>query len=242
MYANILMQKSGNYLKEGDDFTFALRKSYPDVNIYRDPLSEQTNQRVKDLVEFAKTPARDVTAIVDDDSFKAKVQDFDLVKSVKANLQAAGVEVITYHAGGTLPNAAAKGKGLIVITAHSNDALASFVDRLGSQGVFEGNYVLFNSCGTSLTRILADKINTQYKAEATFTYRGSVPVQSMKTALNSLAESLKTGSSFNDAVTKALQESDLNGVWHVSEMDPDVISLPRPGLGTITYSGYAAGF
>lgn len=219
MYANVLMQKSGSYLRDGDALTFAIRRSYPEVNIFRDPLSDETNQRVKNLVAFSKTPAHDVTAIVADSSFKPKVDDFNIIKSVEASLTDAGVNVVTYKDATSLATTnASGGNGLIVITAHSNDALARFVEQLGSHGVFEGKYVLFNTCGTPLTRSLADRINTQYKAIATFAYQGRVPVKNMKAALNSLANSLKSGSSFNDAVTNSLKEGELNGVWHVSEL------------------------
>jgi hypothetical protein len=243
MYANVLMQKSGSYLANGDALTFALRRSYPEVNIYRDPLSDQTNERVKDLMAFGTVPATNLAAIVADDSFTPRVQDFDVIKSAKAGLEAAGVKVITYHDGTALPWSGSKGNGLIVITAHSNEALARFVDTLGSQGVFDGNYILFNACGTPLTRSLADKINTEYKAVATLTYQGNVPVQSMKLALASLSESLKAGSSFNNAVTRALQESDLNGVWHVSEMKREIDPLGSPTLAmALTFYRYLAGF
>jgi hypothetical protein len=170
LYSNPLMQKAGPPLREADDFAFALQKAYVDVPVYRDPLSAKTGALVQSLNSFNAASPDDIVAVVADESFQPRPTDYNIIQDLKRQLTAARIRIATYsdilRNGWTM----GRGKGLIVITAHSSEELAGFVRDLGSKGVFEGNYVLFNSCETPLTRALVTEINTRYKAVATFAH------------------------------------------------------------------------
>jgi hypothetical protein len=173
MFSDPFMQKPGPLLKEADEFAFNLQRAYPDVSVYRDPLSERTASLVKRLNEVVASRPSEMVAIVADSSFRRRPKDYNLIQDLKVELEKAGVRVIKYSSGssGSPIPPIARGKGLIIITGHSSDELADFVRTLGQAGVFRDNYVLFNSCETPLSRQVITEINTRYAAVATFAHQ-----------------------------------------------------------------------
>ena len=217
LYSNPKMQKQGAAMRDADEFAFALQRSYPEIPIYRDPLSNKTNELVKHLNDFSVTGPRDVVAVVADDSFRPKPKDYNLIQDLKGELTSAGVRVVSYKPGAQLASASYAGKGLIVITGHSSAELAGFVHALGAQGAFKNSYVLFNSCETPLSRQLIAEINTRYGAAATFAHEGKIQVNDLDPFLSTFAKRLSTdgAKSFHELIMRSLHEHNLNGVWTI---------------------------
>jgi len=217
------MEYSGPEQKSADELVYSLQRSYPSSPIYRDPLSDETEGRVKELRNFVSTGPSQVTAIVADESFRPRVDDFNIVKDVENTLKSAGIQVEHYKDGEPFRWNNGRGRGLIVITAHSTDSLATFVRKLGESGAFEGNFVLFNSCGTDLTRSLISEINSRYKAVATFNHEGIIPANNMRSFLNSFSQILSNGNgkTFGELLMDSLHMNQLNGVWTVSQLDSE---------------------
>jgi hypothetical protein len=216
LFSDPFMQKQGPALREADNFAFKLQRAYPEVPIYRDPLSPKTDGLVKQLNDFvAKTPS-DVVAIVADESFKNRPKDYNVIQDLEQQLSAAHIKVVRYRPGVQMASVG-KGKGLIVITGHSSEELAEFVRTLGSQGVFEGNFVVFNSCETALSRQLITEINTRYNAIATFAHEGKIMVNDLDGFLGDFSSELTKGStsSFHEMLIRQLHNHKLNGVWTI---------------------------
>jgi len=221
LYANPLMQYTGDALRDADSFVFALQKSYPDVAIYRDPFTAETSEKVKALHAFTIAGPSDVTAIVAGDSFRPKVDDFGVIKAIENDLEQAHVKVVEVKDGEPLRwNKADSGRALIVITAHSNAALRVFVEKVGQAGAFEGNFVLFNACGTELTRSLVNEINARYKSAATFAHSGTITPGALKASMPELLGVLGNGDKieFGKLLIKTFNAHQLNGVWTISQL------------------------
>jgi len=220
LYANPLMQYSGDALSNADAFVLALQKSYPDVPIYRDPFSSDTHEKVKALRAFTISGPSSITAIVASETFRPKVDDFGAVKAIESNLKQAGVTVVEFNDNENFQWTNSKGRALIVITAHSNDALRAFVEKLGETGAFEGNFVLFNSCGTELSRNLVNEINTRYKSAATFAQSGTILPQTLQASMSELVGNLNGTDKieFGKLLIKTFNSHDLKGVWTISEV------------------------
>jgi phosphoglycolate phosphatase-like HAD superfamily hydrolase len=141
-----------------------------------------------------------------------------VIQDLEEQLTRAHIRIVRYTPGGALPSIG-KGKGLIVITGHSSDELAMFVHELGTKGAFEGNYVMFNSCETPLTRQLITEMNTRYGAMATFAQQGKIKVNDLDGFLVDFSESLQKvqRASFRDLMLNALHNHGLNGIWTICE-------------------------
>jgi hypothetical protein len=219
LFSDPFMQKPGAALTEADQFAFNLQKAYPKVPIYRDPFSVRTDALVRQLNRFSVSGPSDIVAVVADDSFKSRPKDYNLIRDLEKELEKAHIRVVSYRAG-TQMASVGKGKGLIVITAHSNEDLATFVHELGRQGAFEGNYVLFNSCETPLSRQLITEINTRYRAVATFAHQGAVGVNDLDGFMTDFADAItrQGRSNFRDLVLEQLHSHRLNGIWTICRL------------------------
>ena len=135
LYANPLMLKPGRWLKDGDDFAFSIRKAYPELRVYRDPLTEKTDERAKGLTKRELVGPNDVLVLVADKSFK-NVEDGKVIANLAGEggaFEKAGIKVVKFNGEKTDPNCeGAKGKAVIVITGHSNEELAAYARALVS--------------------------------------------------------------------------------------------------------------
>jgi hypothetical protein len=220
LYANPLMQYSGEGLRDADAFAFALQKSYPTASIYRDPFTSMTLEKVRALTKFTVSGPSSVTAIVAGESFRPKPDDFGIVKAIEGELKEAGIEVVEFKNNEKLQWTNPKGRALVVITAHSNEALQAFVEKLGEAGVFEDNYVLFNTCGTDLSRNLVNEINSRFKAAATFAHAGTILPETLQSSMKDLVTNLNNTNKieFGKLLIKTFNARDLNGIWTISEL------------------------
>jgi len=78
------------------------------------------------------------------------------------------------------------GKTVIVVTGHSDQALAGYVKYLGERNAFRGNIVILNSCGTAATRELADAINRDYGADGTLVFQKRIQAHEVEAFLGNL--------------------------------------------------------
>jgi hypothetical protein len=215
MYSHPLMLRKGPLQTKADDFAFVLAKAYPGTRIYRDPYSRKTPEMVADLQRFTVSGPRDVYAVVADDSFG--VQDYKIVQNIRTDLEKAGVTIFSFTQASQPVWGQGKGKGLIVITGHIDAQLARFVAALGEKGYFEGNYVVFSSCRSPLTRTLISKVNTTFKAAATFSFDSKIKVASVEEFLVDFTSKLQTESpiEFDSTLRRSLKGVRLNGIWTV---------------------------
>jgi len=216
LYSHPLMEKDGAFQRDADDFTYVLQRSYPDVRIVRDPLSEKTEVALNSLTSFAANGVANVQAIVADETFRPRVVDYRIIQNIKAYLVEKGMSVTSFSGTGRLPKMA-RGNGLIVITAHSNEALGKFVQSLGDAGALEGQYVVFNSCQTPLTRKLVADMMSKYGATAVYAPEGKIQVAKVSPFMRSLTDQLanQPGRSFADVLSESIQRNGLNGVWTI---------------------------
>ncbi|MDB5356022.1 MAG: hypothetical protein JWN24_2475 [Phycisphaerales bacterium] len=222
VYSNVLMRKVGPESAAADEFAFAVQRAYPLQRIYRDPLSPRTAQLVELLNAHVVKRMDAVNAIIAGQSFRG-VDDGKVMAILRQELIQAGVNVIEFNGADGAHWLGAKGQTMIVITGHSDPELAGFVKALGEAGYLDGNYVVFNSCGTPLTRSLVDLINGRYKATGTFTYEGKISAANVENMLSELASKLKLHCQdflkqagppkFVDLLRETVQKFKLNGVW-----------------------------
>jgi hypothetical protein len=227
LYANPLMLKSSRWLAEGDNFAFQIQKAYPEMRVYRDPLTKKTDGRAKQLTARALAGPADVVVVVADKSFK-RVEDGKVISNLAGEggeFEKAGIKVIKFNGEPADPAwAGGKEKVVIVITGHSNEQLAGYTKALGEAGYLDGNYVVFNSCETPLTRELSFNITGEYNAAAVFCYEGKILAKDVKKALGMFASGLKDAIdakkkvSLPDFLWKTIRESSLNGVWQISRV------------------------
>jgi hypothetical protein len=215
MYTHPLMLRRGPLQTKADNFAFVLAKAYPEARIYRDEFSSRTAGMVAGLQRFNTAGPQDLYAVIADDSFG--VQDYKIVQNIKGDLTKAGVSLISFTQLAQPPWGQGKGKGLIVITGHIDSKLAGFINALGEKGYFEGNYVLFNSCRSPLTRTLISQINTTFKAAATFSFDSKIKVASVEDFLVDFTSKLQAepAKEFDIVLRQSSRAAHLNGIWTV---------------------------
>jgi hypothetical protein len=200
--------------------TFGLQRTAQTTRIYRDPLTEHTDKLVQQLNGRINGSPSDYVALIDDGSFQ--VDDRRIVANIEQDLRDLGVDVLKYKTGVDLSVLNAGGKNVIIITGHSDHALVDFVDELGKAGALHGNYVMFNSCGTPLTRAGAERMVEQYGAEAVFVYEGSIDAGKVENALVDFGDQLKANpnASLVDTLRTIVHKHQLNGIWTISYLPP----------------------
>jgi hypothetical protein len=221
--------KPGRWLAEGDAFAFSIQRAYPELRVYRDPLTDKTGDRARGLNARALAGPDDVVAVIADKSFKG-VEDGKVIANLASEggeFEKAGIKVIKFNGDPADPAwAGGKGKTVFVITGHSNEELATYVRALGKARYLDGNYVVFNSCETPLTRALSFEITGEYKAAAVFCYEGKILAKDVKKALGAFAAGVKDALdagkkvSLPDFLRKVIRDSALNGVWQISRTGP----------------------
>lgn len=222
LFANPFMLKPSQWQTEGDNFAFAIQRAYPEIRVYRDPLTDKTDERAKELTACTLPGPTGVAAVVADESFE--VVDGNVIADLTGQGMAfdkAGIKVIKFNGerGDPAWNGG-KRRVVIVITGHSNEKLARYVRALGEAGYLDGNDVIFNSCAKPLTRELSFEITERYKARAVFCYQGNILARDVKKAMGAFAAKLKAaveaGERLPDFLRKIIRDSALNGVWQIS--------------------------
>jgi hypothetical protein len=210
-----LALKAGLLQSRGDDFVFALQKAYSDRSIYRDPFSERTATLARQLKGFEVSDPKNIFAVVADDSFA--VQDYKIIQNVKSDLVKAGVTVIPFTKASQPAWTNGTGKAIIVITGHIDENLYRFITALGERGYFERNYVVFNSCRSSLSRQLVNRITTRFNAAATYSFDAKIQTASVEDFLVELTSRVAAApsASFDVNVRSSARKAKLNGVWTI---------------------------
>lgn len=216
LYTNPLMLRDTKQRQASDDVAFALSKAYPDAQIVRDPFSDKTKEQVKRLRELGVSASAKTIAVVAEDSFAVK--DYKLVQNLEEELRAKSIDVVPVSKA-SLQWTQSGGKLVLVITGHIDAQLAGFVRVLGKAGVFQDNYVVFNSCRAKLSRQLATEMTTKYNANAVFVYDSLVTPDALEPVLKGLPASVeeKSDRPFWQVWRETVREHKLNGVWTVCE-------------------------
>jgi hypothetical protein len=216
LYTNPLMLRDTRQRQASDDVAFALSKAYPEAQIVRDPFSDKTKDQVKRLRELGVSASAKTVAVVAEDSFG--VTDHKLVQNLEDELRARDIDVVPVSKA-SIQWTQSGGKLVLVITGHIDAKLAGFVRALGKAGVFQDNYVVFNSCRAKLSRQLATEMTTQYNANAVFVYDSLVTTDALEPVLKALPATVeeKSDRPFWQVWRETVREHKLNGVWTVCE-------------------------
>jgi hypothetical protein len=235
-----------------DEKLFSLQKSYPQANIVRDPLSDRTSGRVKELRALTGKLPENITAIVADRSFA--LRDGKLVQNIADTLTKNGVDVVKYGKGSSAASGTASGRVVITISGHASQPLADLVATLGKAGVLKDNIVVFMACETILTRQLQMEIVEHYGAAALLAFEGEIKVSQLQPVLLEVAQALGASkahcsgdcpnppdpegkqqthdsaphtaapkSGFVQLLRDSMRAQGLNGFWVVSELNVQAI-------------------
>jgi hypothetical protein len=215
---------------ETDAFLFVMQRGYPSRRIYRDPLSAETAHRADLLGDFRVGNPEEVVALVADQSFG--VPHNHTIKNIVSELRERMVRVETFREGVRWDGR--RGKAVLIITGHTSDQLAAFVDAVGVAGFFQENYVVFNSCESPLTKELAARISNRYGAVAIFCHEGTIAADKVQDYLIDLTERIEETASdpasrearpsFEVHLRESLRKFGLNGIWTICW-----ITLSAPG-------------
>lgn len=211
LYTNPLLLRNREQSDSADDVAFSIQKSYPEVGIVRDPLSEHTSTQVRELSGMTLASPASVIAVVAPDSFEVK--DYKLVQNLEDDLRAKGIEVVEF-AKGQIQWTQVQGKTVLVVTGHIDSKLAAFVRALGEANVFRDNYIIFNSCRAELNRVLATEMTTKFGAAAVYSYDSAIRPEELEPLLMHIPE-VPSSEPFADRWRKLVKESSLNGIWTV---------------------------
>ena len=216
LYTNPLLLRNHEQSASADEVAFSMQKSYPEVEVVRDPLSERTSQQIRELSGLKVTSAASILAVVAPESFAVK--DYKLVQNLETELRAEGVEVVEFT-NGQIQWTKVEGKVVLVITGHIDSALAAFVRALGAADVFRDNYVIFNSCRAELSRLLATEMTTEFGAAAVYSYDSLIRPEELEPLILNLRD-VPENSTFADGWRKKVKKAGLNGIWTVCENMP----------------------
>ena len=229
VYSHPMMLCAGPYRDLADGFCFGFQKAYPQLRVYRDPFSATTAKRAEALNHLDLGRPSDYVAVIAEDSFR--VVDANVIQDIRGVLTNAGIEVATYRKTSAFTWRATGSKGVIVITGHSSDELAAFIKDLGDSGALRGNFVIFNSCQTAVTRELATRMVEDYGAQAVFVHRGIIRAATVQALMVDFAKSLKQPGSqaLPDRLRSLLNAHGLGGVWTISmnSNQPNLLTCKR---------------
>jgi hypothetical protein len=203
---------------------FNLTNSMPEARIYKDLFTKETLSKTVSLSERPQGTPNDYVAIIADESFR--VTDWNAIQDITSELADAGVQVLSYRHEKVFLPTDGRPKNVIVVTAHSDQQLAKFVDSLGEMGAFRGNYILFNSCGTRLTGSLVEKINQQYGAIATYSYDDVIDRGRVQDFVYELTDAVRNQTEpwrgLSGLVQQLTRKNGLRGIWTVSQLGEDL--------------------
>lgn len=218
-YTSPMGMLPGTIKDKAAEITFAMQRSLPDARVYRDPLSQRTDGLVAGLNLRPTGKPADYVAVVAEESFK--VDDRGIIENIKRDLKENGIQVISFSDSPAVDSLKGQNRNVIVITGHSTHELANFVEELGKRGVFSNNFVIFNSCGTPLSRALSERMVGRFGAEAAFVFEGNINPGPVEDMLVKLSERVSQGGEGKlvDELRSIVRDQKLNGVWTISMMD-----------------------
>ncbi|HYI12347.1 MAG TPA: hypothetical protein VEK57_25055 [Thermoanaerobaculia bacterium] len=211
VYSHPLMAREGRYRADADQIAFDVQRSYPEVRVFKDDLSDRTAGRAETVSQFLIGNPEDVVILKADDSFH--VDDANILKDITDDLKSSGIQVeeITPHAAVA---AVGRSRLVIVLSGHIDAKLAEFVRQAGEAGYFRNNIVAFNSCASALTSQLVHEMNTRYGAVATWRYDGKIPAAKVQEILLKLHDEIDQKPTLDDW-KRYVHEEGLSGVWNI---------------------------
>jgi hypothetical protein len=229
-FSHPLMQLDGAQLDRSKKLLFALRSAYPDKPIFLDPFSPSTYDQVKRINEFRPDDPKKLLVVIPAEG--AGVTDYKIIQNISAELSSNGVEVVRFDAANPKAYKGPTNRGVIVITGHSDKALADWVRKLGEAGYFKNNVVVFNSCETPLTNQLIFEITTRFGAIGTYTFDGKILASAVEDFIAELATLYKKGTNagakaadnLTTLLTRVGASKKLRASWVVSVDDHSIKS------------------
>lgn len=202
-----------------DSALFWLQKCYPDILFVRDRMTADTIRKTGILGRREVPTPSDVISIVPPESFG--VSDRNIVGNIRQALTEKGIVVEDVANTSEWSWRHGGGKAVLVITAHSSQELRRYVQYLGEKGVFRDNVVVLNSCGTPVTRDLAESINADFGAIATLTFQDKISAADVEDFLLAVANDLADGGEleFAKSVLRRAREQGLPGLWTVARRE-----------------------
>ncbi|RYD84559.1 MAG: hypothetical protein EOP84_05170 [Verrucomicrobiaceae bacterium] len=169
-----------------EKLAFAITSATPEGTFVLSPNSERSAENIDALKRFIVSSPQQIAAIVPDP--RHSVTDGKAIQNRAALLKKAGLVVKTFRASDPGLSLPPDTKGVIVLTGHSDQYFETYVKALGRTGAFSGRFVIFNTCQTDLTRVLAQRILTEFGATALYRYEGKVNSKQVSMMATDLAK------------------------------------------------------
>lgn len=217
---NAFTVRSSKVRGQIDEILFSLQRAYPVFLIRRDLPSEASIANSRLIGSRQPPPPSDVISILPTETFG--VDDRKIVQNIRGLLQERGFPVVDVPESVDWQWKYEGGKTVLVITGHSSEQLKRYVEYLGSKGVFRGNVVILNSCGTPITRETTQQINSEFGAASTFTFSGKIPAADVEDFVIGLSADIPTHSDTPLAriILERARLSNLRGIWTVARQWP----------------------
>lgn len=147
------------------------------------------------------------------------VLDGRVIQNLQDDLTAAGVSVTRFAAGTSWSGPS--GGAVIVLSGHSAPELEVYVRALAAAGVFNGNHVVFGSCGTELTEALRGQV-LRAGAASVMGFEGTITNANVHDLVDTLLRQRSAAPSEGlfDHLIRRIREIGVRGVWQVSENWP----------------------
>lgn len=215
--ANPFQQRITAQRQLTDAILYSLQENYPSRLIARAKPTDEATGKTARLYGLKRPAPSDIVALVPDDSFD--VNDRAIVNNMEEELQKGGIRVEKAQSADWKWEHES-GKTVIVITGHSDQALAEYLKYLGERNAFRGNIVVLNSCGTAATRELADIVNRDYGAQSTLVFQKRIQAHEVETFLGNLLGTAERASDEPLAswVLRSSRSAKLKGIWSIAHL------------------------
>jgi len=222
MYTAPHALRAGRYQKTADSFAFKLAAAYPERSIFRDYFTSSTVQRSQGMLTRPLGAPKDFVIL------RAKgdtgVTDYGVVADLEAKYIAPNaIPQVTYdgtNAQAISSQIGGRNLNVIVLTAHSSEALRKMVYDLGNAGAFRDNVVIFLSCRTEVTRHLTEFIGGK-GAKSVVVADRAIPVDQATNTLIRLFEKLGDPKSSGELLRGTIIQSfdAFGGIVSVSSLE-----------------------
>jgi hypothetical protein len=230
--ANPFQQRITPQRQLTDAVLYSLQEKYPTQLIARDRPTDVAADKAAKLYGLKRPAPSDIIALVPDESFD--VNDRAIVNNMEEELQKGGIRVEKAQAADWKWEHES-GKTVIVITGHSDLALAGYVKFLGERNAFRGNIVILNSCGTAVTRELADAINQDYGANGTLVFQKRIQAHEVEAFLGNIVGTAEQVSDEPLAswLLRSSRSAKLRGIWSIARLMQRRVSATFPSGWTL---------
>ena len=183
LVSNPFMEKEGGVLAEYDRLAFGIKRAYPGATIARGPIDAKTLALVAGLSRMPLPKAADFTLIVGE----ARAES-DTGRSLAQLLTLTNKLPITIRQHPCVEKYSGPVANLIVIAASEEPGeLPALVEKLGENGYFNRNFVIFAPFSTAPGRSLLAQITERFGAVATYSFDGKARPEMIQSCVTALA-------------------------------------------------------